>query len=830
MAQRLHQVDASFLAGEADPAIVARLDDVVRANAASKIRNMYVRSAGGVRSRPGMRVSHEIEGRQLRVTRGVVMALQPGDPGTRMLAATTLSPESPAVVTGWDARDAVVLEVDFGNDDEGNAIVLPAGTELVVRMGIAASAPAGWTNRLWWWEKVGASPPAGVRQTSLYSSGGGLAATRFPGADEIYLNQPGRLQTFRHVLVAPATGFRIWKRRWRNGEPSPDTAFPETYSIEIGGWSAEAARALGSADVTRDKPAVRALDVSWWPDSPALMVLHGTQSDVFLKRGGSLQLNPFGYDTRRSTGFSREQVLSMQVSRTPNGAILSSPVFGGYRRFGWRPFLFRLATDDNQFALRMDEMGDFLEPAADSGWDPTNPPNTMAAYQERLIVAGTRRRPNGVWFSRTGTLNEFRAPPISLQRQPLATDAFMVQEMGTPMNEIVAIHGGLLLVFFGTESISFLDRPAVSATDFGFKQMAERGIKRGVPPIEIGTGKLAFVDASGKSIWQMTYANERQGYVLTELSQVAPHLLREPEDLIFYPGLPEGGTAALAVNGDSTLACCSIQPEGEWSAWSLWTTDELLDVETFDGALWAVTRRGARGAPQPDGSPSPFVDPALYLEVFDDECELDFAYISKDGTHPYADSYETWAAVCRMKDGSRHRVGMRVPEEEATDEELEAIEEEKPTSSNVRIGLRHAVDSFERLGIGNVDDIEDFEVGRPFMWRVQTMPFVKRSGQGSVFRGLTKTQECFVQWEQRHRTAGREEDQVPVPMLINGAELPPTPRLFAVPEGDVLAQGDVLYSGSSRFVNLVGWREQNQLDVCGQGALTIPSFQRTVVS
>ena len=807
MAQQLHQVDASFLSGEADPAIVARLDDVVRANAASKIRNMYVRSAGGVRVRPGMRMVLEVEGRQLRAAGGTTTARTVG---STMLTAVTLRFNEPTVIPGWGPDDADIFEIDFGT-------TLAAGTIIEISMRNGLDAPAGHVTRLYWWEWNDSNndDTQDADVIRKWRSGNGLVQGREGWRDLAFVDR-NSFTTYTHTLVAPASRVRLWRREWNDARP--EAPLPNRSTIEIRDWNAVAPRSLGSGAIRQPKPPVRVLDVTWWPGAPYLLVLHGRQATVVQgAEVGALVTNPHGFE--RDTGFSDAQVKTMQVSRTTDGAILSSP-----NKVGWRPYVLRL-RGGRALSLRLGEMEDFIPPGVNSGWNSVYPPNAMIAHQGRLIVAGTRVRPNGVWFSRNGTRNDFQAPVISQTRQPLATDAFMVEETLGELTEILAIHGGLQLTFFGDNGIAFLAAPAVSATEFGFRQMAERGIKRGVPPVEIGTGKLAFVDGTGKSVWQMTYANERQGYVLTELSQVAPHLLRDPEDLIYYTGLAEGGTAALVVNGDSTIACCAMQPEGEWSAWSLWTTDELLDLEPYADGLWAITRRGQRD-PQDD-----FVDPGLYLEVFDDECELDFAHISTDGKHPQADAYETWAAVCRMKDGSRHRIGMRLPEEAATEEEIAEVEAEKLQSENVRIGIRNLVrDDHPELNLPDPDLVEEYEVGLPFMWRVQTMPFVKRSGEGSIFRGLTKTQECFIEWEHRWRTFGQQNADTPVPWLVNGVALENVPRLFAVPEGDVLAQGDVLYQGSTRHVNLVGWREQNQLDVCGQGMLTIPSFQRTVVS
>ena len=863
---RLAHVDASFLAGEVDPAIAARLDDVVRANGASRVRNMYVRSMGGVRTRPGMRVAARFEGRQFsaltELSAVTVRARRYGgegeDPG---LAVVSLA--APRFVPPWERDDNVQVEIDFGR-------VLPAGTTVALRVRNEDQAPDNWVTRLYWWEHKpdrpllvpdpGDGAQTGESPVGRWRSGGGLpdadgnVGTREAWRDIAFVNSRA-FRDYEHTLVEAADKVQLRRRDWHLGTVGRGGS--NAYGLQIARWSGEFDRGPGQGS----RQVVRLLDVSWREGVDLLLALHGAQSTLF--RGSepdALEYDPPPLGYSRETGFTDEVVRTMQAHRAPEGVYLHSPL-----QPQWQPW--RLGTDRETQAVALGPApikppGTFeREGEPVDGWGPFYPASSVLPYQGRLLVAGTGNAPNGLWASKAGDRTDFIAPEITQSRQLLATDTFMVQETGRPLNRIVAMHGGLLLVFFGNRGISFSDRPYLSALDFGFRENAERGIKEGVPPIEIGTGRLAFVDASGQSVWLMTYANERQGYVFSELSQVAPHLLDEPEDLIWYEGLPEGGTAAIVVNADGSLACCAIQPEGEWHAWSLWTshTDpartegDIEDVEAFAGGLWAVTRRGAGAATR-----------ALYLERFDPEVELDFCSVTEDGSHRYPAAYESWAAVAEMRDGSRRSIGLRlVPAElrerrraavargddEAVaglDARIEAIEQASLDGNDVRTGVANLIgtaaqaaddealrDRRLRLGVDfDASDVVRWQVGQPFDWQVCTMPFVKRTQRGNTFQSPSRTTECYVNQELR---PDRPDFEGPRPrrgervrFTVNGRQKPHLAKLFS--QSPIRAVGHGRFEVSQRFVNVVGWYDQNQICLDGRGDVTITSLSRTVMT
>ena len=828
---KLASIDASFLAGEVDPAVIAQVDDAVRSNGANRIRNGYVRSMGGMHTRPGMRVVQAIPGADFNQARDLsnlrlfarTAGIEVTEPDP---VAVTLPPV--AILPPWPQAAADLFRIEFGR-------TLPRGTTIRVRMRLSLNAPDGYVENLWWWERhPGASGQtiSGV-DVGKWRSGSGHDPMRGARPDRLFINNRA-WETFTHVLqdASDAISLRSWA--WQGaagGQPVRLQRTAGNYALEVLSWSG----AIPSRPGAGDRPAARLLDVTWFPGTELLLALHAPGGSLLLTHDDlSFSLNPQGFAITRSVG--DDEVRTMQATRTPLGTYLFSPL----EPF-WPPRIlaveraggFNLRIQDAQIsvsgrsATRQGQSETLFGPG-DSG----RAPAVLYGWQGRLIMAGSERGPNAIVFSRAGDRSNFNRVTPTQQRPLLADDSFMVEEAGRPLNRFVAIHGGLLLVFFGTHGISFLDRGFISATDFGFRENSERGIKVGVPPVEIGTGRLCFVESHGQSVWLMTYANERQGYVLSELSQVAPHLLAVPEDMVFYSGLADGGTAVLVVNRNGTIACCAIQPEGEWHAWSQWSSGEpdengftdILDVETHRGLVWAMTRRGQLGK-------------SVYIERFDDTLELDFCQRTEAdpdaawGTHEFAAFYERWSAVAEMRDGSRVRFGMLPPGGNL------AEPPQTFTPTQIFAGLStFPADQFRPDGGEAFEpaDVVAWQVGQPFTWELETMPFVKRTAEGSAFTSPTKTQECFVQCVERvdeHYAIPADAEDALVRAAgytVNGEYRRPVPRLFAEPRPKRIGARHVAYQ--HRFVNLIGWRSQNTIALKGQRPCIIASISRTVVT
>ena len=394
---RLYAVDASFLAGECDPAVVARLDDVVRANAAGRIRNGYVRSMGGVHTRPGMRVALAIEGREFDpvedLPRAQYLWRLPGF-GTTVLRTAAFG--SHAIILPWPVSDeppqripedvsAVVLEIDLGQ-------TLPAGTTITVPMRLSGNAPDGWTQRLCWWEHnpehddlTDGTPPVG-RWRSGAGHGGGRV-----GRDDLALIRQKAFADFTHELVSAADKVRLRARPWRpTGGGGVAANEAGAYAIEINqrGITGQYQVGVGEAG---GRPTARLLNATWFATIPRLLALHGTHATLL----EGTEANDGNVDPARDTlrevqeegprsftrytGFSPEEVRTMQAHPAPDGLYMHSPTRGF-----WPPRRLRYNGGTQRFELEdVPISGDI--PGLGEAIGPGSPPSVVYPHQGRLI-------------------------------------------------------------------------------------------------------------------------------------------------------------------------------------------------------------------------------------------------------------------------------------------------------------------------------------------------------------------------------------------------------------------------------------------------------------
>ena len=465
-------------------------------------------------------------------------------------------------------------------------------------------------------------------------------------------------------------------------------------------------------------------------------------------------------------------------------------------------------------------------------------PRTMLWSQGRMLVAGTSEFPSGWWGTEYARLADWgprfldggpSSPPLSpsvpgreittsradvanekqdpTPRPSLATDAFFIQNAGARENSIYAMYPSRRLVFFGDRGVFFLESEAIDAQAIGFRWNTDRGIKPGVPPIGIGLNRIAYATNDGRSIWLLTYTSEDLGFRTQEISAAVPHLIRQPLDMIYNDQLSDGSTIILVNNEDGTLACCAIEPEAEWYAWSQWETPavrgRILDVENAGGDTYCATTRGP---------PS-----AVYLEVFDDTVELDFCERTTDGTHRWIGGLTTVDVIAEgtppiyaynLEPQGRHAAWFTV-----NGAQLALTDEGK--------------EDIGAMGGRPASYIGWWQIGKRFTWELETLPFVRRTGSGTTYTRRSITKEVFVDIQ----GVGVDDTFSAIgptrgAMRVNGEDLSHQPQLFVEDASRNVVSA--IGAASLRFLNLAGWRNENSLRLEGHAGVTISGVSRKV--
>ena len=234
-----------------------------------------------------------------------------------------------------------------------------------------------------------------------------------------------------------------------------------------------------------------------------------------------------------------------------------------------------------------------LEPAV---WGGNDYPRTGTVYQQRLIVAGSRRFPRTVWGSVIGEPGNFE-----LGTTDDAAFAFTIDS--DEASPIAYISGTRSLAVF-TESGEYSMRSGVekpiTPTNVRIEQESGHGCAQ-VRPMTVGSGETAFIQRAGRKVRSYGYRYDFDRFVSLDLSVLAEHITASGVRSMAYTDEPD--QVLWMVRNDGKLASCTIDRDQQPSviAWALHETDGTVEsVASIPNGevdqLWAIVRRDRLGA------------------------------------------------------------------------------------------------------------------------------------------------------------------------------------------------------------------------------------------
>ena len=288
--------------------------------------------------------------------------------------------------------------------------------------------------------------------------------------------------------------------------------------------------------------------------------------------------------------------------------------------------------------VRMDLDSDVEAPASawtleQSVWSSAHGyPSAVTINQQRLVVGGTRRNPNGVWGSRTGLYYDFTLGDED-------TDAFFYALDGESngIQHLASIRL-LLALTMGTEwtLVGGVEKP-LTPTNVQAKDQSVYGAS-GVRPARIGD-ELVFLQRAGRRVLAMSYSVESDSYKSPDLTILSEHLTRAGVVDMAYQQEPV--SVLWCVCADGTMATLTIDRNEGVIAWTGQDTqgafESICSVPAGDyDEVWTVVRREVNGQVR------------RYVERFTSEATTHSAVF---GTDPAGAT--TWA-------GLDHLEGMQV--------------------------------------------------------------------------------------------------------------------------------------------------------------------------
>jgi len=191
-------------------------------------------------------------------------------------------------------------------------------------------------------------------------------------------------------------------------------------------------------------------------------------------------------------------------------------------------------------------------------------------YQGRLVTAATTDRPQTMFTSRAGDINDFNSGTTADDLGIVAT-----ADSGT-QTIIQNIHAGRHLQFFGDNSeyyIPISEFEPITPNNFSFRQTSTIGSIAGIPVFDVD-GIVYFTQRGGESFREFAFVDGVKAYEANVVSLFSSHLIRNPNDAAFKKSLnTEDGNYIWVVNGDDfSLAVFSLLKSELINAWSLQTT------------------------------------------------------------------------------------------------------------------------------------------------------------------------------------------------------------------------------------------------------------------
>ncbi len=216
--------------------------------------------------------------------------------------------------------------------------------------------------------------------------------------------------------------------------------------------------------------------------------------------------------------------------------------------------------------------------SAARGW-----PVAVAFHQDRLVIGGTRDRPQRLWLSRTGDLFNFYLG----EGKP--DNAIAMDLLGDQIEAITALKPGRHLQIFTARAEWRLAGEPLTPAQAQLQRHTRHGspVARYVPPADV-EGETVFVPRQGGQIRAFRPDELAQRYASTDLALLAPHLVPEPVDAAYdsqdriYYALDAGGT----------LAAATLLRGEQVTAWTrLATAHPVAAVAAQDGAVHVLVER-----------------------------------------------------------------------------------------------------------------------------------------------------------------------------------------------------------------------------------------------
>lgn len=279
-----------------------------------------------------------------------------------------------------------------------------------------------------------------------------------------------------------------------------------------------------------------------------------------------------------------------------------------------------------------------------SSWNDDNGyPKIACFFQDRLVLAATKKEPYSIWMSRTGDYPNFGIEKVdggvtddsAIKADLITRNGFEILHL-VPAKDLVILTTGNEWIIEGSSVIT----PA----KINPRPQTMRGSNT-CPPQHIGN-RIVHVQRSGKTVRDLGYQYDADNYNGDDLTLLATHLT-EGHKLVSSAYIQEPNSTLYYVRDDGVLLSLAFIKEQNVFAWSHHTTDGKYKKVTSipngaSDALYVTVER----------------DGKIYIERFNPDIEAAVymdSYVtgsgsSIDATHLIGKTVQVLADGTRMQD------------------------------------------------------------------------------------------------------------------------------------------------------------------------------------
>jgi len=220
-------------------------------------------------------------------------------------------------------------------------------------------------------------------------------------------------------------------------------------------------------------------------------------------------------------------------------------------------------------------------------------PSAVGLYQQRLVLAGTTKQPQTVWFSETGVFDGFGIGPDD-------EDSIEIDLTSNEVNKIswVAASRDLIIGTSGAEiTISPASQAGLTPSSIEQRTRTYHGSRAQQPALV--REEVLFIQGSNRKIRTFRYDFNLDGYTGEDLTFLSEHITEGGIKELVYSQEPDTIVYAVMNNGDMVTG--TYDRSKQVIGWSRFDTDgEFERVQTITSGetdqIWLVVKRTINGS------------------------------------------------------------------------------------------------------------------------------------------------------------------------------------------------------------------------------------------